>query len=87
MSLTPAERALCRAVELVLSVDPRRIAKARENGGLGDSGRVGVPWAMFVALADAIEEADPGWIERSRAALIEQTGTSRYGGGRRKGNP
>lgn len=68
--LTPDELALARAIDCIVMVNPDRIARAR--AGASDSGYVGIPWGRFVRLVDALEEARPGWLERTRALMAEQ---------------
>lgn len=61
--LTPEERALCRAVDLIASIPEAKIERYRK--GCTNTG-IGVFYTYVLDLIDAIEEANPGWIARTR---------------------
>lgn len=63
--LTPDQRALCRAVDLIASIPEAKIARYRHPNNTSTG--IGVFYTYVLDLIDAIEEANPGWIARTRA--------------------
>jgi hypothetical protein len=61
--LTPDELVASRAIECIVVVKRRRLRRAQQ--GKQDSAFVGVPWSHLIELVDAIEQAYPGWIDRT----------------------
>lgn len=70
MELNLDERALARAVDCITAVNRARVKKAQ--GGHPDSAYVGVPWRRFLELVAAIDEARPGWIDRTYDLMAER---------------
>lgn len=63
--LTPEQRALCRVVDILASIPEKKIQRYRSPSCTTIYCGVYVP--DLLKLIDAIEEAHPGWIARTRA--------------------